>query len=148
MFSSPTNVRHHNPPLFGAQRPLWHSFLPPIDVGPPPNPPPFGALAHRLVSTPLRGTTRRLAHRSVSGSDNICNDPDPPLVDIVLFGLSLSNFPSRLWNASTRGRFPHSYKWWFVLPNLGHHRLGWIDWTFIVIRFFKYLRSSMKILNK
>ena len=37
----------------------------------------------------------------------ICNNPDPPLVDIVLFGLSLSGLPSR--------RFPHPYKWWFVL---------------------------------
>ena len=39
LFSSPTNVGHHNPPPFEVQRPRWHSFLPPIDVGPPP----FGA---------------------------------------------------------------------------------------------------------
>ena len=99
LFSSPTNVGHHNPPPFGVQRPRWHSFLPPIDVGPPPNPPPLGPaslLAHRLVSTLLRGTARRLAHRPVSGSDTICNDPDPPLADIVFFGLSLSSFPSKL----------------------------------------------------
>ena len=43
LFFSPTNVGHHNPPPFGAQCSHWHSFLPPIDVGPPPNPPPFGA---------------------------------------------------------------------------------------------------------
>ena len=119
---------------FRAQRPRWHSFLPPIDVEPPPNPPPFGTqhpywhtasclppepkstplwgpaslLAHSLMSTPLRGTARKLAHRPVSGSDTICNDPDPPLADIVLFGLSLEG----------KGRFPHPYKWWFVLlPN-------------------------------
>ena len=89
--------------LLWGQRPRWHSFLPPIDVGPPPNPPLFGAqrsywhtaflLAHHLVSIPLRGTTRRLAYRLVSGSDTICNDPDPPLTYIVLFGLSLSGFP-------------------------------------------------------
>ena len=82
-----------------AQRSRWHSFLPPIDVGPPLNPPPFGAsvlTAHHLVSTPIRGTTRRLTHRPVSGSDTICNNPCPPLADIVLFGLSLSGFLSRL----------------------------------------------------
>ncbi|KAG7028243.1 hypothetical protein SDJN02_09424, partial [Cucurbita argyrosperma subsp. argyrosperma] len=65
---------HHNPPPFWGQRPRWHSFLPPIDVGPPPNSPPLGPaslLAHRLVPTPLWGTTRRLAHRPVSGSDTI-----------------------------------------------------------------------------
>ena len=43
LFSSPTHVGHHNPPPFGAQRHRWHSFLPPIDVGPPSNPPPFEA---------------------------------------------------------------------------------------------------------
>ena len=43
LFSSPTNVGHHSSPPFGAQRPRCHSFLPPVDVGPPPNPPPFGA---------------------------------------------------------------------------------------------------------
>ena len=30
------------------------------------------------------------------GEGNECNDPDPPLADIVLFGLFLSGFPSRL----------------------------------------------------
>ena len=30
LFSSPTNVRHHNPPTFGAQSPRWHSFLSPM----------------------------------------------------------------------------------------------------------------------
>ena len=99
LFSSPTNVGHHNPPPFGAQRPRWHSFLPPIDVGPPPNPPPLGPSV--LTGTPphvypLRRTARRLAHRLVSGFDNICNGPDPPLADIVLFRLSLSSFPLRL----------------------------------------------------
>ena len=39
-----------------------------------------------------------------SGND-ICNCLSPPLVDIVVFGLSLSGFPSRLQNASTRGGF-------------------------------------------
>ena len=55
------------------------------------------ALKFRLLEDivyPLRGTARRLAHCPVSGSDTICNDPDPPLADIVLFELFLSGFPS------------------------------------------------------
>ena len=39
--------------------------------------------AHRLVSTPLRGSISSLAHRPVSGSDTICNSPSPPLENIV-----------------------------------------------------------------
>ena len=50
-----------------GQRPCWHSSLPPIDVGPPPNPTPIwcpaSLLAHRLVFTPLWRTARRLTHR-------------------------------------------------------------------------------------
>ena len=62
--------------------PRWHSLIYPIDVGLPPNDAgtrsfiqsiwdrpqthslwgPVSLLAHRLVSTPLRGTARRLAH--------------------------------------------------------------------------------------
>ena len=41
LFSFLTDVGSHNPPLFGAQRPCWHSFPSPIDVRPP-NPPPLG----------------------------------------------------------------------------------------------------------
>ena len=58
-FSFPTNVAYHHPHPFRAQRPRWHSFLSPIDVGPPPNLPllfPASLLAHRLVSTHLQGT--------------------------------------------------------------------------------------------
>ena len=119
---SPTNVGSHNPPPFGGQRPRWHSFFSAIDVGPPPKSTPLWSLvsllAHRLVSTPLRGTASLLAHRPVSGSDTICNGPSPPLTNIVLFGLSLSGFSSRLYNTSARERFPHPYKGCFVLlPN-------------------------------
>ena len=46
---------------------------------------PTSLLAHCLVSILIWRTARRLAHRLVSGSDIICNAPDPPLVDIVLF---------------------------------------------------------------
>ena len=81
-------------PLWG-QHPRWYSFLSLIDVGLPPNPPPLGPSV--LTGTPprvyIRGTTRRLAHRPMSGSNTICNDPNPPLADIVLFGLPLSSFP-------------------------------------------------------
>ena len=68
-------------------------------MGPPPNPPSFGAqhpTGHRLVSTPLRGTASPLAHRSVSGSNTICNGPSPPLADIVLFGLPLKALTRQL----------------------------------------------------
>ena len=102
LFSSPTNVGGHNPPPFGAQRPRWHSFLYPIDVGRPPKSTPLGPSVligpppRVYPPSPLRGTARRPAHRPVTGSDTICNDQDPLLADIVLFGLSLSGFPSKL----------------------------------------------------
>ena len=48
-----------------------------------------------LSVCPFLGTTSSLAHRLLSGSDTICNDPSPLLVDIVLFGFSRSSFPSR-----------------------------------------------------
>ena len=83
---------------FGAQRPRWQSFSSLIDVGPP-NPTslwgPTSLLAHCLLSIPLRSSTSSLAHRIVSGSDTICNIPNSPLADIVLFELFLSGFPSR-----------------------------------------------------
>ena len=96
-FSSPTDVGSHNPPSFGDQHPRWHSFPSPIDVGPPIHSPlgPTSLLAHRLMSTPLRGSVSSLAHHPMSGSDITCKGPSPPLVDIVLFELSLSSFPSR-----------------------------------------------------
>ena len=99
LFSSPTNVGHHNLPPSGASvlvgtlsflqsmwdRPqIYRPLGPSVLTDTPP----------RVY--PLRRTARRLAHRPVSGSDTICNDSDPPLADIVLFGLSLSDFPSRL----------------------------------------------------
>ena len=60
---------------------------------------PASLLAHRLVSSPLRGLASSLAHHPVSGSDIICNsasaNPSLPLVDIVHFGLSLLGFSSR-----------------------------------------------------
>ena len=69
-----------------------------LDVRLLPNLPPYGRpaslQAHCLVSTPLRRITRRLTHRSVSGYDTICNDPGPPLSDIVLFRVFLSGLSS------------------------------------------------------
>ena len=78
-------------PPFRAQRPRWHSFLPPIDVGSPHKSTPLWSPRpywHTLVSTPLRGTARRLAHHLMSGSDTICNDRGLPLANIGLFGLA------------------------------------------------------------
>ena len=62
---------------------------------PPPNPPPLGpnVLTGTLLRVyPIRGTARRLTHRLTSGSNTICNDPDPLLADIVLFRF-FSGFP-------------------------------------------------------
>ena len=56
---------------------------------------PTSLLAHCLVSIPLWDSTSSLARCPVSGFDTICNDPSPPLVDIILFKLSLPSFPSR-----------------------------------------------------
>ena len=103
------DITIHLPSDFRAQHPRWHSFISPIDVGPYQIHPP--SRRNVLTGTPprvysLRGITSLLAHRSVSGSDTICNATGPLLVDIVLFRLSLSGFPSRLYNASDRERFP------------------------------------------
>ena len=67
-------------------------------MGPPPNPPPLGPSV--LTGTPprvypLQGTARRLADRSVFGSDTICNDPDLSLADISFRG-SPQDFKTRL----------------------------------------------------
>ena len=75
-------------------------------------------LAHHLMFTHLRGSASLLAHRPVSGSNIICNSLSPPLVDIVLFELSLSSFPSR-FKARLLGRGFHTliYKGCFSLPH-------------------------------
>ena len=46
------------------------------------------------MPSPLWGLTSSLTHRPVSGSDIICIGPNPLLADIILFGFSLSGFPS------------------------------------------------------
>ena len=62
---------------------------------------PSSLLAHRLVSTPLQGSASSLTHRSVSGSDTICNKPKStaskyyPLWAFP-FGLLLKVFKMRL----------------------------------------------------
>ena len=63
----------------------------------PPNPHPFEAqrpLVHCLVSAPSKFSFFTV-HCLVSGPDAICNSLSPLLVDIVLFALFLSGFPSR-----------------------------------------------------
>ena len=97
-FSSPTDVESHNPPPLWGQSPRLHLFPSPIDVGPSQSTllrGPASLLAHRLVFNLLRGSASSLAHCPVSGSDTICNSSSPLLVYIVLFGLSLLDFPSR-----------------------------------------------------
>ena len=82
---------------FGTQRLCCHSFPSPIDVGPPFLPPIHPIWGQRLCWHTARvHHSSRLsllaAHRSVSAYDTICNSPNPPLIDIVLFGLSLKVF--------------------------------------------------------
>ena len=61
-FSSPTDVRSHNPPSFGAQRPRYRSFPSPIDVG---------------LSTPPSGFNFLAGTLPDISSDTICNSPNP-----------------------------------------------------------------------
>ena len=123
LFSSPTNVGHHNPPpsgpsvlsgtsprvypLRGTTKRLTHR---PVSSSPQlfcSLPQPMWDITIHLPSGPrvltgilprvypLRGTTRKPAHRlPVSSSNTICNSPNPPLD--VLFGLFFSSFSSRL----------------------------------------------------
>ena len=92
LFSSATNVGHHNLPPSGPSvlvgtlsflRSMWdHPQIYPssgssVLTGTPP------------CVYPLRGVVRKLTHRPVFDFDIICNDQDPLLADIVLFGLSL-----------------------------------------------------------
>ena len=96
-FSSTIDVRSHNsPPLGPSILTGTHSLLQ-LMWDPPIHPPfqgPTSLLAHRLVSTPLRRSSSSQAHHPMSSSDIICNSPSPQITDIVLFGLSLSSFPS------------------------------------------------------
>ena len=96
LFSSPTNVGHHNPPPSGSSviagtlfflQSTWDR----PQIHPPLGPNVFTGTPPRVY--PFRGTARRLTHRPVSGSDTICNDLGPLLADMVFFGLSLSGFP-------------------------------------------------------
>ena len=96
LFSSSTNVGHHNPPPSGPSVLAdTLSFL--QSMWDRPKSIPFGASI--LIGIPPRvyllwGTTRRPTHRSVSSFDTICNSQDSSLADIFLFGLSLLGFPS------------------------------------------------------
>ena len=96
-FSSLNDVGSHNP--LGAQRPGWHSFPFPINMGSsnPIHPPlePNILTGTQSYVHPLWGSTSSLTHRPVSGSDIICNSPSSLLTDIVLFEFSLLSFPSR-----------------------------------------------------
>ena len=80
-------MESHNPPPFRTQRSRGHSFPSPIDVGPP-NPPPLGPGTPPRVH-PLWSSAFLLTHRPVFSFNTICNNPSPPLANIVLFRLSL-----------------------------------------------------------
>ena len=70
-------------------------------------------------STPFWGPTFLLAHCSVFGSDTICNNLNPPLANIVIFGL-----PLKVFKTCARESFPHPYKECFVPfsnSNVGSH---------------------------
>ena len=71
---------------------------------PPPSRPSVLACTPPCVH-PLRGSASLLTHRLVSSSHSICNNLNPPLADIVLFGLSLSGFPTE---TRLLGRMFHS----------------------------------------
>ena len=104
--STPLQRAFHSPPNlcrisqstpFKAQHPRRHLFLSPIDVEPL-VPPPFEVQRpcwHSISCPPPSGLSLPLAHHPVSISSTICNSSSSPLADIVLFGLSLSSYPSR-----------------------------------------------------
>ena len=94
-FSSPTDVRSPSlgPSVLASTRSFLQSMLDPHQIHPLRGP--ASLLAHRLMSTPLWNSASSLTHRSMFGSDTICNGPSPLLVDIVLFGLYFSDFPTR-----------------------------------------------------
>jgi len=84
---------------------------------------PASLLTHRLVSTLLQGTARRLAHRPMSGSNTICNGPNPPLADIVLFVFfPFWAFPQGFKNTLGEGFYTLIYGGLFSSPtNVRHH---------------------------
>ena len=73
---------------------------------------PASLLAHRLESTAFETQSSRWHIHSVSSSKTICNSPNPPLADIILFGLSVSSLPSKFLG---RGFHTLIKKEWFVL---------------------------------
>ncbi|KAG7013676.1 hypothetical protein SDJN02_23843, partial [Cucurbita argyrosperma subsp. argyrosperma] len=89
LFSFPTNVGHHNPP---PSAPSVLAVPSSNRCGTTPKSTPFGPSV--LTGTPphtypIRGTARRLTHSPMSGTDTICNGPDPPLADIVAYLLTV-----------------------------------------------------------
>ncbi|KAG7026138.1 hypothetical protein SDJN02_12637, partial [Cucurbita argyrosperma subsp. argyrosperma] len=122
-----------------------HSFLPPIDVGLPPNSPSLGS--SDLTGTPPRvyplwRTVRKLTHRPMSSSDTICNAQDPPLADIVLSGLSLSRFPQAF-----KTHLHTLYKRWCSPPEL--HLACVSSYVFVPLSFAALSTGAEKgVMNK
>ena len=88
-FSSPTDVGSHNPPRSGPSVLVGTRSLLQLMWDPP-----TFLLAHRLMSTPFGAQPPRWCARCLALIP-FCNGPSPPLVDIVLLGLSLLGFSSR-----------------------------------------------------
>ena len=80
--------------VFAGTRSFLHSMWDPHQIHPPSGPSVLTGTPLRVY--PLQGTASSLAHCPVSGSETICNGPSPPLADIVLFGLPLKVFNTRL----------------------------------------------------
>ena len=148
-FSFATDVGSHNPPSLRPSVLACTLFLLPSmwDLQSIPLWGPASLLAHCLVSTPLRGSASSLTHRLVSGFDPIYNSPSPPLVDIILFGLSLSGFPSRFLKTRLLGRDFHTLiknASFFSPTNVGSHTsdLGIFSINRLILGFF-FLQPSL-----
>ena len=140
LFSSPTNVGHHNPPPSGPSVLAGtFSFLQSMwdrpQIHPPLEPSVLTGTSPRVY--PLWGTTRRLAHRPVSGSDTICNGSIHPYQILSSLGFpfraSPQGFKARLLGEGFHTLINGDL---FSSPtNVGHHTF---DLNFIPYRLVNY----------
>ena len=117
LFPSPTNVGSHSTPPstpFETQHPHRHLFpflqlMWDLTIHPPSGP--NILVGHRPMSTTLWGSAFSLAHHSISSFDTICNRPNSPLVDVVLFELSLKVFKTGFHTLINNISFPSQPMW-------------------------------------
>ena len=134
-------MESHKPPLFGASI-LVNTRPSSNRCGTPQSTPlriPVSLLAHCLVSTPLRGLASSLAHYPKPCSDTICNGSNPPLADIVFFGLSLLGFLSRFLKTRLLGRVFHT-----LIKNVSFSSQPW-DLT-LNVGFFSFSSPLLQFL--